>query len=126
MNTSRQALFDSSTAPRANLRSAVGMYLNKFPTSVLCFVGEDAHELSPTSIANTTSEMMITNHIFDSEVFNGYPTVVLNQIICNFVGKISTLPFNLDMILCQEFDSLAPIATTLLWFNKTDTSRRVR
>jgi hypothetical protein len=42
------------------------------------------------------------------------------------VGKISTLPFNLDMILCQEFDSLAPIATTLLWFNKTDTSRRVR
>jgi hypothetical protein len=70
--------------------------------------------------------MMITNHIFDSEVFNGYPTVVLNQIIRNFVVKISTLPFNLDMILCQEFDSLAPIATTLLWFNKTDTSRRVR
>ena len=122
MNTSRQALFDSSTASRANLRSAVGIYLNELSTSVLCFVREDAHELSPTSITNTTSKMMITNHIFNTKVFNGYPTVVLNQIVSNLMSEVSTLPLDLEMILCQEFDSLTPIADrpsflreTLLW-----------
>jgi len=109
MNTSRQALFDSSTASRANLRSAVGIYLNKLSTSVLCFVREDAHELSPTSITNTTSKMMITNHIFYAKVFNGYPTIILDQIISHFVSEVSTLPFDFEMFLCQEFDSLAPI-----------------
>jgi hypothetical protein len=34
--------------------------------------------LSPTSIANTASEMMITNHIFDTEVFNSNPPVIFN------------------------------------------------
>jgi len=78
MYTSRQALFNSNTASKANLRRTVGFYQNKLSTSVLCFVREDVHELSPTSIANTASEMMITNHIFDTEVFNSNPPVIFN------------------------------------------------
>ena len=114
MNTSRQALFDSSTTSRANLRSAVGIYLNKLSTSVLCFVREDTQKLPPTSITNTTSKVMITNHILDTKVFNGYPTIILNQIISDLVSEVGTLPFDLEMILCQENDSLTPIVTALL------------
>src|SRR5208283_199637 len=102
MHASRQTLFDSSPASRAYLRSAVGIYLNKLSTSVFCFVGEDAHELSPTSITNTTSKMMITNHILNAKVFNSYPTVVLNQIVSNLMSEISTSSPDLEMILCQE------------------------
>ena len=119
MNTSRQALFDSSTASRANLRSAVGIYLNKLSTSVLCFVRKDAHELSPTNIANTTSKVVITNHIFDTEVFNRYSSVILNQIVSYLMSEVCTLSLNLEMFLCQEFDSLAPIVTAFLFTRDT-------
>jgi hypothetical protein len=55
--------------------------------------------LSPGCIANTTSQLMVTNHVSDSKILNGDYAVSSNQISSQLVQEISTGIFDFGMYL---------------------------
>jgi hypothetical protein len=72
---------------------------DQFPPIPFTFVLKLTKHFAPSSIANTTSQLMVTNHVSDGKVFNSDYAIISNQISSQLVQKISTGIFNFGVYL---------------------------
>jgi len=114
MNTNSKSFRYDSSAVGAPLCCAVGVNPDKLSASFFRFAFKYGKELSPASIRYAFGKMMILNHVCNLKVFNGYPAVSVNNISSELVSKVFALILGLLILLRQQLDSLASVASTFL------------
>ena len=70
MHTNRQGLFDATTASRAVLRRAIGIYTDKLSPGSFGLVGQHVQEVAPTGIRDALGDVA-ARKTFDVQVFDG-------------------------------------------------------
>lgn len=82
--------------------------------SICSFACEMCSEQPPACIENALGQMVILNHVLDTEIFNSYVVVASKQSMTQLVEKIPALIGNAFMLPLQHGDSLAPIRPAFL------------
>ncbi len=82
-------------------------------SSICCFGEQLLSEVSPARIQDALREMVITNHIRNSQVLQGEVIVMYHQGVHQFVQKILAAVREALMVFLNGLDGLAPILSEL-------------
>ena len=102
-----------ASASGANLRSVVGVNLDKLPTSVLYFVGEFGKEHPPARIVDRTSEHT-PGQSFDIQILDSDKAIAIDELPAEFMLEIVALVSDMCMSLLERSDSLPTTGPALL------------
>ena len=78
------------------------------PTSL---IGDKLNELAPTGVTDRLSEIVISNHALDVQVFQAYRSVVINDMAAKLVVKVSSLIRYLFVSDCNNLTLFSPAVT---------------
>jgi len=99
-------------AAGADLRSPVGVYPDKLPTSVFCFVGELGQERTPSRIADRLRQHTLGQR-FDIQILDSNKAVGIHQLPAEFMLEVRPLISDVSMSLLEAEDSLPSPDTAL-------------
>jgi hypothetical protein len=88
--------------------SCLGVF-NNLSTANYCFVGKHLEEISPRNIVYAFSEMMIFNHIFDSQLLDSNEGILFSEGMRKFMKEISSLVGNFEMTSSNPKPCLSPV-----------------
>ena len=111
LSLTERHLHDSSTFT-TGFACVSGIDFNQLRTACDSFVFQVPDESTPRGISYVFSEMMIMNHIIDTQVFNGNSTIIESELSTNFVQEVSSLIGNFDMFPSQLESSFSPVSRT--------------
>jgi len=100
-------------ASGADLRSPVGVYPDKLPTSVFCFVGELGQERTPTRIVDRTSEHT-SGQRPDIQILDSDKAIGINQLPAEFMLEVRPLISDVSVSLLEQSDGFSPADTAPL------------
>jgi len=96
------------------LRCAVRSYFNKFSTSVFSFVAKEVEELRPSGITNTFSKVVVSDHAFDVQIFDGDQSIAVDEPTTNLVVKVRALLSDMRVRSLQKLNCFMSAIRTLL------------
>ena len=79
-----------------------GVNLHSLSTAYYSLVGQHLDESVPGSVADVFSEMMIFNHIFDLQVFNGDEAILLCECVAEFMQEVQSLIGDFHVLSCYQ------------------------
>jgi len=92
---SQRKFIDYKPASHTSLTTRVeAVYLDQSSPVPLALILKLTKHLSPSCIANTTSQLAVTNHISNGEVFDSYEAIFSNQTGSQLMQKVSPSIFN--------------------------------
>jgi hypothetical protein len=94
-------------------RCVGGIDEHHFTASVCSFAGEVCSEQAPSGIEDAFGQMMILDHVTDTQVFDRHTVVCREQPMAHFVEDIPTLVGNVLMLPLQHHHGLAAILSPL-------------
>lgn len=83
-------------------------------SSILSFGSEDVKKSTPTGVHNTLGEMMVFDHVADSQVFNHDPLILFSIGLGGLELVIAPLACDLEMSLGDVLSSFLATVATLL------------
>lgn len=95
-------------------RCVGGIDEHHFTASVCSFACEVCSEQAPSGIQNTFGQVVILDHVANTEIFHGQMIVGGDETMTQLVEEITALVGNALMLPLQYHDSLAPIGSAFL------------
>lgn len=113
MHPVRKRFRHNRTATATFLRGRVVRFTDmELSTSASNLVGKHVYEVTPRSVENISSEIIIFNQAVDIKIFNGNNTVVISNESAGFVEEVPPLVGNPFMLDSKLTNSLPTVITT--------------
>ena len=90
----RQLIHHETTMVTPFTTGEESVNLDQFSPVPFTFIFKLTKHLTPSSIANTTSQLVVLDHVSNCQVLNSNQAIFLNQVRRQLVQKISTSIFN--------------------------------
>jgi hypothetical protein len=110
----RKSLSDSMTALRAILRRVGRIHFDYLATGAFSLARQNRSELTPSGVTDALGEAVISDHPSHVQTFDGDYVELAHDVKRRLVVEVRALAGNLLMLLCQEFDRLAPAVASLI------------
>src|SRR5215475_917413 len=110
----REGFAHSLTTSRAILRRVGRIHLDHDTASLFRFARKDQDELIPSRVTDALGEMMILQHPFDVQIFDGHRIEFAHDFERRLVMEIGALASNLLMLPGQKSNRLASAIAPLV------------
>src|SRR2546421_4924328 len=114
MRTHREGLLDHLTTLLTFLAGKTRVHSDHLMSSTFSLGSEDSEELAPSCISNGFGKVMVLDHPFYVQVFNGNVVKGVSILLSKLEMKVFSLALDLQMCLCCTLSRLASSLASLL------------
>ena len=114
MRTHREGLLDHLTTLLTFLAGKTRVHSDHLMSSTFSLGSEDSEELAPSCISNGFGKVMVLDHPFYVQVFNGNVVKGVSILLSKLEMKVFSLALDLQMRLCCTLSRLTSSLASLL------------
>ena len=114
MNSHFKGLLNHLSTARATLRCVSRINRYDHPTSIFSFVRGVLYQATPSGILNALCQMMISEHVLDTQIFKNHKTKGVHQFTTFLMSKILAPVGNALMNVLYCLSAFCPLGCSLL------------
>jgi len=114
MGSYRQRFLHNLTTFVALLRGVAGVHSNDLMSSTCSLGFKNVEECAPTGVHDAFRKSMILEQVENTQLLNRKDLILFGILLSNFIVKVSSLPFDLQMRFCRVSCCFSSSFTVLL------------